>query len=82
MQVILDRVKMFSIYDELHVIMKKTWKELKKNATYTDVQELLVEKREQVEIKKKSRSITAMLSQLTGRCGRPQKDILSTQTSL
>ena len=82
MQAILDRVKMSSSYDELHVIIKKIWKELKKNTTYTDVQELLVKKKEQVKIKKKSRSITAMLLQPTGRCSKPQKDILSTQTLL
>ena len=55
---------------------------MKKNATYTGVWELLVKKREQVEIKKKSRSIITMLSQLIGRHSRPQKDILSTWTLL
>ena len=82
MQAILNRVEMSSSYDKLHAIIKKQWKELKKNATCTGVQELLVEEREQVEIKKKSRPITAMLLQLIGRCSRPQKDILSTQTLL
>ena len=82
MQAILDRVKMSSSYNELHAIIKKQWKELKKDATHTGVQELLVGEGEQVEIKKKPRPITAMLSQPTGRHSRPQKDILSTQTSL
>ena len=82
MQAILDRVEMSSSYNELHTIMKKQWKELKKNATHTGVQELLVGEGEQVEIKKKPRPITAMLSQPTGRHSRPQKDILSTQTPL
>ena len=55
---------------------------MKKNATHTDIWELLVEEKEQVEIKKKPRPITAILSQLTGRHSRPQKDILSIYTSL
>ena len=55
---------------------------MKKNTTYTGVQELLVEKGEQVEIKKKPRFTTAMSSQLTGRHSRPWKDILSTQMHL
>ena len=82
MQAILDRVEMSSSYNKLHAITKKQWKELKKNATCTGVQELLVEEGEQVEIKKKPRPITAMLSQPTGRHSRPQKDILSTWTPL
>ena len=36
-QAILDRVKMSLSYDELHTIIKKQWKELKKNATHTGV---------------------------------------------
>ena len=49
-------------YNKLYAIIKKQWKELKKNATHTGVQELLVEEGEQVKIKKKPRPITAMLS--------------------
>ena len=71
MQAILDRVEMSSNYDKLYIIIKKTWKELEKNTTYTSIWELLIEQGEQVEIKKKSRFITAMLSQPTGRHGRP-----------
>ena len=71
MQAILNRVEMSLSYNKLYAIIKKQWKELKKNTTHTGVQELLVEKREQVKIKKKSRPITAMLLQLSGRCSRP-----------
>ena len=65
-------------YDKLYVITKKTWKELKKNATYTNVWELLVREREQVKIKKKSRSTTAISSHLLGRHGKSHKNILCT----
>ena len=82
MQAFLDEVKMSLSYDELHVIMKKTWEELQKDTTHTSVWELLVEEREQVEIKKKSISTTTMLSQSTDRHSRSQKDILSTWTLL